>query len=248
MRDLAVRDLGRMRYGDALQIQHQIASDRKAGQGLDHLLFVEHPHVVTMGRNGHAENLLASEEALQRLGIELHETDRGGDVTYHGPGQIVAYPIMDLREWKRDVGAFVRAIEQVLIDALSEFGIQGKRIPKCTGVWVSTANGDAKIAALGIHLSRWVSTHGVALNVNTDLNYFQYIVPCGIRKPVTSMAAFGVQADAKSVKDAIAKHFARIFEFQEISNDRHRNAPDGREYRRGHLDQMAEEAGRQSRA
>jgi lipoyl(octanoyl) transferase len=240
MRDLAVRDLGRMRYSDALQIQHQIASERKAGQGVDHLLFVEHPHVVTMGRNGHAENVLVPEAALSRLGIELHETDRGGDVTYHGPGQIVMYPIMDLRLWKRDVGAFVRAIEQVLMDTLADFGIESTRIPKCTGVWV----GNAKVAAIGIHLSRWVSTHGVALNVTTDMNYFQYIVPCGIRKPVTSMAALGVNADAESVKDAMERHFARIFDFQEISNDRHRNAPDGREHRRGHVDQVAEEAWR----
>jgi len=245
MRDLAVRDLGRMRYGEALRIQHQLAAERKAGQGVDHLLFVEHPHVVTMGRNGHAENVLVPAETLQRLGIELHETDRGGDVTYHGPGQIVMYPVMDLRLWKRDVGAFVRAIEQVLMDALADFGIESKRIPKCTGVWVRDANNaDAKVAAIGIHLSRWVSTHGVALNVTTDLNYFQYIVPCGIRKPVTSMAALGVNAGAESVKDALAKHFARIFEFQEISNDRHRNAPDGREHRRGHVDQVAEEAWR----
>ena len=122
---------------------------------------------------------------------------------------MVAYPIIDLREWKRDVGAFVRAVEQVLIDTLADFGIAGIRIPKCTGVWVS----DAKIAAIGIHLSRWVSTHGVALNVSTDLNYFQYIVPCGIRKPVTSMAALGVNASQEDVKESLAKHFARIFEY-----------------------------------
>ena len=238
-----------MRYADALQIQHQIAAERKAGEGVDHLLFVEHPHVLTMGRNGHAENVLVSKDALGRLGIELHETDRGGDVTYHGPGQVVVYPIIDLKNWKRDVGAFVRAIEQVFIDTLGDFGIAGTRIPKCAGVWVGDSQtGAAKVAAIGIHLSRWVSTHGVALNVSTDLNYFQYIVPCGIRKPVTSMSALGVNADHESVKDSITRHFARIFEFQEISNDRHRNAPDGREYRRGHIDQMAEEAGRQSRA
>ena len=112
-------------------------------------------------------------------------------MTYHGPGQIVGYPIMDLREWKRDVGAFVRAIEQVLIDTLAEFGIAARRIPKLTGVWVGDRR-DAKIAAIGVHLSRWVSTHGWALNVTTDLRYFQYIVPCGLTKPVTSMAALGV--------------------------------------------------------
>src|SRR5579872_5074288 len=180
-RHCIVRDLGRMSYSAALEIQQQLADERKRGIGVDHLLFVEHPHVVTIGRNGHEENLLASAEVLARAGIDLHQSDRGGDVTYHGPGQIVAYPIMDLREWKRDVGAFVRGIEQVLIDTLEEFGITARRIPKLTGVWVD----DAKVAAIGVHLSRWVSTHGWALNVSTDLRYFQYIVPCGLTKPVT---------------------------------------------------------------
>jgi lipoyl(octanoyl) transferase len=166
--------------------------------------------VVTIGRNGHEENLLAPEETLRRAGIELYESDRGGDVTYHGPGQIVAWPVMDLREWKRDVGAFVRGIEQVLIDTMADFGIAARRIAKLTGVWT----GDAKIAAIGVHLSRWVSTHGWALNVSTDLRYFQYIVPCGLAKPVTSMEALGVHADAAAVKDALARHFGRVFEFE----------------------------------
>ena len=213
-----VRDLGRMSYTAALDIQQQLAAERKQGLGADRLLFVEHPHVVTIGRNGHEENLLATEEILWRAGIELHESDRGGDVTYHGPGQIVAYPIMDLREWKRDVGAFVRGIEQVLIDALADFGIAGKRIPKLTGVWVDKgeAGGEsaAKIAAIGVHLSRWVSTHGWALNVSTDLRYFDYIVPCGLRKPVTSMAALGVKADAEDVKNALVRRFGQVFEFE----------------------------------
>ena len=224
-----VRDLGRMSYTAALDIQQQLATERKQGLGADHLLFVEHhPHVVTIGRNGHQENLLAPQDKLARAGIELHESDRGGDVTYHGPGQIVAYPIMDLREWKRDVGAFVRGIEQVLIDALGDFGIKAKRIPKLTGVWVfkgeaggeravkSEAGGEsaAKIAAIGVHLSRWVSTHGFALNVSTDLRYFDYIVPCGLRKPVTSMVALGVKADAEDVKSALVRRFGQVFEFE----------------------------------
>jgi lipoyl(octanoyl) transferase len=208
-----VRDLGRMSYSAALEIQQQLAAGRKQGLGMDHLLFVEHPHVVTIGRNGHEENLLASGEMLRRAGIELHESDRGGDVTYHGPGQIVAYPIMDLRDWKRDVGAFVRGIEQVLIDALAEFGIRAKRIPKLTGVWVEHGENAAKIGAIGVHLSRWISTHGWALNVSTDLRYFDYIVPCGLRKPVTSMAALGVSADAEEVKSALARRFGEVFEF-----------------------------------
>lgn len=213
-RPCLLRDLGRMPYGDALKIQHQIANDRKQGQGSDHLLFVEHPHVITIGRNGHDENLLAPKPVLIHKGIELHETDRGGDVTYHGPGQIVGYPIMDLRDWKRDVGAFVRAIEQVLIDTLEEFGIRAQRIPKLTGVWVGDGDTAAKIAAIGIHLSRWVSTHGWALNVTTDLRYFQFIVPCGLTKPVTSMAELGVRTDAVEVKRALARHFAELFDFE----------------------------------
>jgi lipoyl(octanoyl) transferase len=199
-----------MSYGEAFGVQSKIAGERKQGQGIDHLLFVEHPHVITVGRNGHPENLLAPEETLRRAGIELYESDRGGDVTYHGPGQIVAYPIMDLRAWKRDVGAFVRAIEQVLIDTLADFGIEAKRIAGLTGVWVA----EAKIAAIGVHLSRWVSTHGWALNVSTDLRYFQYIVPCGLTKPVTSMRALGVHADIDEVKTALTTHFGEIFDFE----------------------------------
>jgi lipoyl(octanoyl) transferase len=213
-RHCIVRDLGRMSYSAALDIQQQLATGLKQGSGVDSLLFVEHPHVVTVGRNGHEENLLASEEMLRRAGIELHESDRGGDVTYHGPGQIVAYPIMDLREWKRDVGAFVRGIEQVLIDALAEFGIAAKRIPKWTGVWVEQGGNTAKIAAIGVHLSRWVSTHGWALNVSTDLRYFDYIVPCGLRQPVTSMEALGVKADSEAVKSALGRHFGQVFGFE----------------------------------
>ena len=213
MRECVVQDLGRMPYGEALGIQSRIATERKDGAGVDHLLFVEHPHVVTIGRNGHAENLLAPEETLRRAGIGLYETDRGGDVTYHGPGQIVGYPIMDLREWKRDVGAFVRGIEQVLIDTLADFGVEARRIAGLTGVWTGTSENAAKIAAIGVHLSRWVSTHGWALNVSTDLRYFQYIVPCGLTKPVTSMEALGVHADADDVKASLVRNFGRQFNF-----------------------------------
>jgi len=209
-RHCIVRDLGRISYSAALGIQRQLAEERKQGLGVDHLLFVEHPHVVTIGRDGREENLLASEEVLRVAGIELHECDRGGDVTYHGPGQIVAYPIMDLRDWKRDVGAFVRGIEQVLIDALADFDIDARRIAGMTGVWV----GNAKVAAIGVHLSRWVSTHGWALNVSTDLAYFNYIVPCGLAKPVTSMAALGVRADSEDVKSALVRRFGQVFEFE----------------------------------
>jgi lipoyl(octanoyl) transferase len=134
-------------------------------------------------------------------------------VTYHGPGQIVGYPIVDLRQWKRDVGAYVRAIEQVLIDTLEEFGIRAGRVAGLTGVWTGEGELQAKIAAIGVHLSRWVSTHGFALNVTTDLSCFQYIVPCGLARPVTSMERLGVRADVQEVKSTIARHFERIFDF-----------------------------------
>ena len=208
MRKCCVRELGRIDYGQALELQQQLASQRKEGVVGDHLLLLEHPHVITLGRNGHLQNLLASDQVLSRAGISFYPTDRGGDVTYHGPGQLVGYPILDLRDWKRDVGAYVRAVEQALIDTLAEFAIEAGRIPKLTGVWV----GNRKIAAIGVHLSRWVTSHGFALNVNTDLSYFQYIVPCGLTKPVTSMAQLGVRASLADVSQVFAAHFGRIFE------------------------------------
>jgi len=197
-----------MDYGRALELQQRVAARRKQGLVPDHLLLLEHPHVITLGRNGHMENLLASDETLGRAGIAFYSTDRGGDVTYHGPGQLVGYPILDLREWKRDVGAYVRAVEQTIIDTLADYGIAGGRIPKLTGVWV----GERKIAAIGVHLSRWVTSHGFALNVSTDLSYFQYIVPCGLTRPVTSMAALGVRAGRDEVGRRLAVHFGRIFD------------------------------------
>ena len=199
--------LGSMRYAEAMEFQHSLVEQRKRGEIPDQLLIVEHPHVVTMGRNGHSENLLASPELLDRAGIEFHHTDRGGDVTYHGPGQIVGYPIVDLRDWKRDVGAYLRALEQMLIEALAEFGILAGRKQGATGVWVD----GAKVAAMGVHISRWVTSHGFALNVDPDLDYFRYIVPCGLRQPVTSMRALGCLAGREEVTAAIAGAFARVF-------------------------------------
>lgn len=207
MRSCELHDLGRMGYAQAFEVQRDLVEKRKRGEIADQLLFVEHPHVITMGRNGKDANLLASDEILRRAGIEFHHTDRGGDVTYHGPGQIVGYPIFDLREWKRDVVAYVRAIEQVLIDALAEFGLRGEREAGATGVWV----GGAKIAAIGVHISRWVTSHGFALNVTTNLDYFRYIVPCGLTKPVTSMAALGCLATREEVQAAIVRQVPRQF-------------------------------------
>ncbi len=232
-----LREPGRVEYGAAFEWQQRLVAERKAGAIPDQLILLEHPHTITLGRNGHMENLLAGQEILRRAGIAFHPTDRGGDITYHGPGQIVGYPILDLREWKRDVVAYVRAIEQTLIDTLADFGIQAGRITRCTGVWV----GDRKIAAIGVHISRWVTSHGFALNVSTDLRYFQYIVPCGLSKPVTSMAELGCGASWAEVAERVAAHFGRVFEceIERIAHDGRSDAPDGREYRRGDAYQVA---------
>ena len=210
VRRLELRDLGRIGYGEALALQKELVEKRKRGLIADQLLIVEHPHVVTLGRNGHMDNLLASEEVLRRAGIEFHPTDRGGDITYHGPGQVVGYPIFDLREWKRDVVAYVRTLEQVILDALAEFGIAAGRVPGCTGVWVD----GKKVAAIGVHISRWVTSHGFALNHTTDLTYFQYIVPCGLAKPVTSMQALGCGAGREEVIAALARNFSKQFQIR----------------------------------
>ena len=208
MRTCEIRDLGRLGYAEAFALQEELVEQRKQGLIADQLVFVEHPHVITLGRNGNLENLLASEEVLRRAGIEFHPTDRGGDITYHGPGQIVGYPIFDLREWKRDVVAYVRAIEQVIVDVLGEFGIEAGLLKGCTGVWVQ----GKKVAAIGVHVSRWVTSHGFALNHTTDLSYFQYIVPCGLTKPVTSMQELGAVASREEVVAALARSFAKYFE------------------------------------
>ncbi len=199
-----------MGYGEAFEQQRALVDKRKRGEIPDQFLIVEHPPTITLGRNGHIENLLAREEVLERAGIAFHHTDRGGDITYHGPGQIVGYPILDLREWKRDVAAYVRAIEQVMIGTLADFGLAGERVTGMTGVWVD----GAKLAAIGVHISRWVTSHGFALNVSTDLSYFQYIVPCGLVKPVTSMADLGVMARRQDVIERLVVHFGRVFDFE----------------------------------
>ncbi len=205
-----IRDCGRIGYADALELQSVLVAQRKQGLIPDQLLFVEHPHVVTMGRNGHMENLLASEEVLERTGISFHRTNRGGDITYHGPGQIVGYPIFDLREWKRDVVAYVRTLEQAIIDAVSGFGVHAGREPGHTGVWVD----GRKVAAIGVHISRWVTSHGFALNHRTSLSYFQYIVPCGLTLPVTSLEELGVQAERAQVLGALARGLAENFDLE----------------------------------
>jgi lipoyl(octanoyl) transferase len=212
MRTCEVIDLGRLDWQEAFQIQQQFVDERKRGEGCDRLLFVEHPHVVTMGRNAKEQQVLASPYVLERAGIQFVETDRGGGATYHGPGQLVGYPILDLREWRRDVRAYFQAIEQCLIDALATLGVRatGNREPGHEGVWV----GGAKLAAMGIHISRWITSHGFALNVDTDLSYFQYIVPCGLNKPVCSLRSLGCTASRHEVQQAIAASFAEVFEYK----------------------------------
>ena len=212
MRACEVRELGRLGYEDALELQEKFVLRRQRAEIPDQLLLVEHPHVITLGRNGHRENLLASEHVLARTGIAYHATNRGGDITYHGPGQIVGYPILDLREWKRDVHAYVRQLEQAIIDALLDFGIIAGRLPGMTGVWVD----GRKVAAIGMHISRWVTSHGFALNHTTDLSYFQYIVPCGLTKPVTSLRELGVDASRPEVTDTLVRHFSRLFELETV--------------------------------
>jgi len=207
VRRCELRDLGRLKYAEAFELQQSLVGERKRGLVPDQLLIVEHPHVITLGRNGSLENLLASNEVLRRAGISFFATDRGGDITYHGPGQVVGYPIFDLREWKRDVVAYVRAMEQALIDTLAEFGILAGRESGMTGVWTS----GRKIAAIGVHISRWITSHGFALNVTTDLRYFQYIVPCGLAKPVTSMAELGAAPEHNALVSSLGRHFGRLF-------------------------------------
>jgi lipoyl(octanoyl) transferase len=201
-------DLGHRGYAEALAIQQELVELRKRGEIPDQLLIVEHPHVITLGRNAHMTNVLASTHILERAGIQMHSANRGGDVTYHGPGQIVGYPIFDLREWKRDVVAYLRGLEQVLIEALAEFGISGDRQAGATGVWVK----GAKVAAIGVHISRWVTSHGFALNLDTNLDYFKYIVPCGLTQPVTSMRTLGCLASREEVIAKVTGAFAHVFE------------------------------------
>ena len=188
-------DLGLIEYGAAWDLQRRLVAARKAGAVPDVLLLCEHPPVITLGRNGKASNLHASDHVLRQMGISFFETDRGGDITYHGPGQLVGYPILNLSEIRRDVGWYVRSLEEAMIAATAEFGIASRRLAGRTGVWVDVpvralASGsetptalptdEEKLAAIGVHLSRWVTSHGFAYNVSTDLRHFDLIVPCGI--------------------------------------------------------------------
>jgi len=180
MPPLLITDLGLIPYADAYTLQQRLVAARKANAIDDVLLLCEHPHVITLGRNADRANLLASEHVLRQKNVELHATNRGGDITYHGPGQLVGYPILNLDKIKRDVGWYVRTLEEAMIRASADFGVTAYRIPGKTGIWVQAAPAEEKLAAIGVHISRWVTSHGFAYNVSTDLRYFDLIVPCGI--------------------------------------------------------------------
>jgi lipoyl(octanoyl) transferase len=208
-------DLGLVEYGAAWELQRRIVAARKAGAVPDVLLLCEHPHVITLGRNGKLENLRASDRVLRQMGVSFSETDRGGDITYHGPGQLVGYPILNLAELRRDVAWYMRSLEEAMIRATTGFGIASRRVAGRTGVWVDMPNGqdEEKLAAIGVHLSRWVTSHGFAYNVSTDLRYFDLIVPCGIAdKSATSLEKLvGRTVKMEEVSTRIAAHLGEIF-------------------------------------
>ena len=206
---LAVIRLPEVEYGEAFELQRRLLEERRLGARPDTLLLLSHPPVVTVGRGGGAEHVLLPEDELRRRGIALWETDRGGDVTFHGPGQIVGYVIFDLRDHGQDLHRFLRRMEGAILRALASFGIEGRRISGLTGVWV----GERKVCAIGIKVSRWISMHGFAFNVSTDLSYFDVIVPCGISdRGVTSLSALlGREVDRREVEDALMMAFAEEF-------------------------------------
>jgi len=205
---------GLLPYAAACALQHRLVEARKAGAIPDILLFCEHPHVITLGRNGNRKNLRASDHLLSQMNVTFHETNRGGDITYHGPGQIVGYPILDLTEHRRDVRWYVQQLEETMIRASADFGITAARVTDRHGIWVQSPAGEEKLAALGVHLSRWVTSHGFAYNVATDLRYFDLIVPCGIAgKRATSLERVldrAVRAD--EVQPKLAARFGELFE------------------------------------
>ena len=205
-------------YADALALQHRIVEARKRGALNDVLLLLEHPPVFTLGRNARESNILAARELLQQMGIDVFRVERGGDVTYHGPGQLVGYPILDLRNFRLDVGWFVRSMEETLIRTLANFGIRGRRIEKLVGVWLDTPNGEAKIVQIGARIEQWVTYHGFALNVDPNLAHFDLIVPCGIGdKAVTSMTrVLNQPIEMRAVRARVAARFAEVFNVELI--------------------------------
>ena len=205
-----VRRLGLVSYADGLELQRGLVDDRKAGRIADTLLLLQHPHVLTIGvKKDGRQHILAAPELLAARGVEVFETGRGGDVTYHGPGQLVGYPIIDLNPDRRDVHRYVRDLEAVMIGVCGDYGLAAERVKGMSGAWV----GDAKIGAIGVRISRWVTSHGFAFNVTTDLDFFNLIVPCGIAdRGVTSLAAqLGRAVPLPEVEDALIRHFSAVF-------------------------------------
>ncbi len=212
-RTLKVEQLGRVDYGTALDIQKACERRVLAGEQPDTLLLLEHPHVLTMGRRSAPGAIIAADEVLHARGVSVFETNRGGKATYHGLGQVVGYPIINLSPDREDVHRYVRDLEEVLIRAVSDFGIEGFRIPGLTGV--HTVSG--KVAAIGVHIARWVTTHGFALNVNTDLSYFDLIIACE-GEPVTSMnQLLGRELELREVEERIIERFAEVFDMEDVS-------------------------------
>jgi lipoyl(octanoyl) transferase len=208
-----VADVGLIAYDPACALQRELVEARKAGAIPDVLLLCEHPHVITLGRNGKRENLRAGERLLAQMKVEFSRTDRGGDITYHGPGQIVGYPILDLAAHRRDIRWYVEQLEEVMIRTTADFGLAAHRSDANHGVWLDTPAGEEKLGALGVHLSRWISSHGFAYNVTTDLRYFDLIVPCGVAgKRATSLeCALGRAVPVEEVRERLVTHFAIVF-------------------------------------
>jgi lipoyl(octanoyl) transferase len=236
-------DLGLIGYAEAWELQKRLVIARKAGLIEDVLLLCEHPHVITLGRNGKRENLLASEQVLRQKNVEFHASDRGGDITYHGPGQIVGYPILNLGEIRKDVGWYVRMLEETMIRISAHFGITAERVAGKTGIWVhGSAAAVEKLGAIGVHLSRWVTSHGFAYNVATDLRYFDLIVPCGIagRKATSLEKILERTVTCQEAVPTLVQNFGAVF------------ALEMREMTRGELlarletEQLPRDAGRES--
>jgi len=202
--------LGTVDYADAHRLQKELLAKRIAGEIGDAVLLLEHPAVLTMGRSASEEHLLASAEVLEARGISVHEVGRGGDVTYHGPGQLVAYPIIDLKPDRRDVRKYMWSLEETMIRTCADFGLSATRVEGLNGAWI----GERKVGAVGVRISRWVTMHGLALNANSDLTHFDLIVPCGIQdKKVTSLSAeIGRTVFATDVIDPLARHFAELYD------------------------------------
>jgi len=224
-------DLGSIEYGEAWKFQDnllmhnadikkKIANGNIAEDTTHHLLFCEHPPVYTLGKSGKEEHVLISKEELAKRNIAYYETNRGGDITFHGPGQIVGYPILDLEKFYRDIGRYLRSLEEVIILTLAEYGIKGERSKGETGVWIDPDNKmkARKICAMGVRCSRWITMHGFALNVNTNLDYFTMIVPCGIAdKQVTSLQKeLGKELDVAEVKRVLINQFQKVFDCQVV--------------------------------